>query len=587
MPLVNIMPPPGIIKDVPEYTAGPHWVDTDKVRFRDGFPEVIGGWSKLVSTTLTGVCRSAHAWTQLDGTPNMSFGTQNYLYVYEGGTVYDITPLRVTDAALANNPLATVNLSTTVTVTHTSHGAVTGDRAIFSGAATFNNVTIDGQYTITKVDDNSYTITSATAANATGSGGGAAVLVDYTLVSGLANTTLGYGFGAGTWNNGTWNTARSTSTVTLDLHMWSMDNWGEDLVAAVREGGVYVWDSSVGTGTRAAIITNAPSKVGLVAVSGQDRHLIAFGAHDGTAYDPMLIRWSSQEDYTIWTASDTNTAGDIRLAQGSEIRAVAKSRGETLILTDSDIYGMRYIGPPFTFSIQHIGNGCGIVGPNALAAYMGKVYWMSTDAFYVFDGTQRIVECPVQNLVFDNLDYLQKDKVVAGLNKEFNEIWWFYQTTASSEIDRYVIYNILDNVWSVGALERTAWEPRGVFTLPIAADSSGNIWYQEVGNSADGAAISAYAETGEFEVGEGDRLMFLDRAIPDMSGTGTVQLTIKTRKYPNSGETSKGPYNANTGTTKIGFRARGRQFAFRWAANVSNFWRLGKWRARVRPDGGR
>lgn len=581
------MPPPGITKDIPEYTAGPRWVDTDKVRFRDGFPEVIGGWSKLVSTTLDGVCRASHSWTQLDGTPNMAFGTQCYLYVYEGGTIYDITPFRTIDAALANNPFATVNLSTTVTVTHTSHGAVTDDRVVFSGAAAVNGITLSGEYTLTKVNDNSYTVTAGNAATGTGSGGGAAVLADYTVNCGLANTTLGYGYGAGTWNNSTWNTARSTSTVTLDLHIWSMDNWGEDLIAAVREGGVYVWDSSGGTSARAAAMSGAPASVGLIAVSGQDRHVIAFGAYDGSAYDPMLVRWSDQEAYTTWTATDTNSAGSIRLAQGSEIRAYAKSRGEILILTDTDIYGMRYAGPPFTFAIEHIGNGCGIVGPNALAAYMGKVFWMSTDAFYVFDGTQRIIECPVQDHIFSNLDYLQKDKVVAGINKEFNEIWWFYQTTASTEIDRYVIYNIVDETWAVGTLERTSWEPRATFTLPIATDASGNIWYHEVGNAGDGSAISAYAETGEFQIGEGDKLTFLDRAIPDMSGAGTVQLTVKTRKYPNATEVSKGPYNASTSTEKIGFRARGRQFAFRWAANVTNFWRLGKWRARIRADGGR
>ncbi len=595
--LVKITAPPGIVTEVTDYTAGPRWVDCDKIRFRYEFPEVIGGYSKLSitgSTTISGVPRSMHGWRELDGLQNLAIGTATNLYTAQGGSLYDITPLRTDDAALGADPFATTNTSTTVTVTHTSHGAFNGDTVIFSGATATGGIPaaeLNAEHTLTYVDANSYTITVTTAATSGVSGGGGSVTADYLINRGETIATYSYGWGSSTWGLSTWGTARTTSNLSLYPRIWSMDNWGEDLVCTPGESDetIYLWDSSVGTGARASVIANAPTEVNQILVS-ESRHLVALGSHDGSAYDPMLIRWSDQEDYNTWTASATNTAGDKLLNTGNQIMAAKKARGHILVLTDTAAWSMQYIGPPFTFGFQQVGDECGAIGPEALATIDNLGFWMGDDNFYIFDGTTKAIPCPVANHVFDNFNRVIGRNTQAMTLKEFNEVWWFYPSAAASELDRYVIYNYKDNTWAIGTLERTAGIDRSIFSHPIWADASGNLFYHEYGASADGAALAAYLETGAFEVGQGDTLSFMDRILPDttLNANKEIKVTVYTRRYPNSSDIAKGPYTVTPSTTKTSLRARGRQFRFRFEnTDVDNPWKLGVWRADIQPDGKR
>lgn len=591
MRYVRLKIPPGVFTHPTDYANAPHWTDADKVRFHQGWPHTIGGWEQNSTDTFSGICRNLHVWQEIDGTKNLAVGTHTYLYVNQGGTHYDITPLRTTDAALGNNPLATTDGSAVVTVTHTSHGAITGDRAIFSGASTFNNVTIDGEYTLTKVDDNSYTVTAATTANATGSGGGAAVLVDYTINVGRQNSTTGLGWGAGPWGDSTWGTPRATTSILFDARTWSLDNWGEDLVAAPYEGGVYQWDSSVGTGTRAAILSNAPTQVGLIMVTGEDRHLAAFGAHDGSAYDPLLVAWSDQDDNNTWTPASSNTAGSLRLPSGSRIIAVKRALSRVLIWTDTVMYAMQFIGPPDTFGFSELAGSVPPVSPNAVAVATDAVYWMSDGQFLIYDGAVRVIPCPIIDLIFDNINKTQFRKCFAVPNRAYSEIWFFYQTNAGSEINRYAIYNTLDGSWSPGALARTAWVDSGIFTDPKAAGSDSYIYIQESGSDADGSTMSPYIETGPMELGgdgsdlgPGDLFVFVDRLIPDMQGDGEIDVTLYSKNAPGAAsEVTKGPYTITDTTEAVDLRLAGRQFRMRFASDDLNSWHLGTFRFRVRP----
>lgn len=590
--LVKTTAAPGFVTETSNYTSGPTWVDGDKVRFRYGYPQKIGGWTKYIeSTVIGGTARNIHAWRELDGQRDLAVGTECYLNLVQGGTISDITPIRAT-GTLGSDPFTTVISTSTVTVSHTSHGMVTNDRAIFSGAATFNGVTVDGTYTVTKVDDDNYTITVTDTASASGSGGGASVSYSYTINCGVADATYSYGWGTGTYGSSTYGTARTTSTTTLDLHLWSLDNWGEDLIAGVRNGGLYVWDSSSGVGTRATLIANAPSQIGLSMVSTPDRHAVVFGSHDGSAYDPLRVAWSDQEDYDTWTAAADNTAGSQRLAAGNKIVSAKKAKNQIMVWTDTDLYGMQFIGPPYTFGFQHLGTNCGALGPNAAVTYESWSFWMGCNNFYIYDGTIKVIDCPVRNYVFNDMNSVQQDKIFAGLNKEFNEVWWFYPSAASTEPDRYVIYNYKDNNWAYGTLNRSVWLDRGIWQYPIAIDHTNDtFYYHEFGSDAEEAAMSAYIETGSFEPGEGDTLSLMQRLIPDTEMTDsdyTMKVTVYSRRYPNSSDITKGPFSTTSATEKVSMRARGREYRFRYESDdLGNDWKLGTWRADIRPDGRR
>tara|TARA_R110000744_G_scaffold11669_3_gene35365 strand:+ start:526 stop:2316 length:1791 start_codon:yes stop_codon:yes gene_type:complete len=595
--LVKITAPPGIVTEVTDYTAGPRWIGCDKIRFRYSFPEVIGGYSKLTiegTTTVTGAPRTMKAWRELDGLQNLAVGTATNLYLFQGSIAYNITPLRSDDASLGTNAFAVANTSTTVTVTHSSHGAKNGDIVIFAGATTTAGVPageLNAEHVITYVNANSYTITVTTAGTSTAAGGGTSITADYLINIGEEFATYGYGWGAATWGLSTWGTTRTTSQISLYSRIWSLDNWGEDLICTPGNGDetAYIWDSSAGTSTRPVAISNAPTKVNHLLVS-ESRHLVALGAHDGTAYDPMLIRWSSQEDNTAWTASATNTAGDKLLNTGNEIIAAKKARGHIIVLTDTAAWSMQYIGPPFTFGFQQIGDTCGGIGPQALATIDNLGFWMGDDNFYVFDGSTKAIPCPIANHIFDDFNRVSGRNVQAFTLKEFNEVWWHYPSADSQELDRYAIFNYKDNTWAFGTMERTAGIDRGTYSDPIWADASGNLYSHEKGLTADGGVLAAYLETGAFEVGQGDTLSYLDRLIPDttLNSGRTVKATVYTRRYPNSSDITKGTYSVNSDTTKVSLRARGRQFRFRFENDdINNPWKLGVWRADIQPDGKR
>jgi len=597
--------PPGVSRNDLTYTTGPRWHNSDKIRFHYGLPQRIGGWEHFDSTQLTGAARNLHQWRALDGFRLLSIGTTSHFYTYQGGTLSDVTPLRAATVSMPTDPYTTGAVgSTTVTVTNTSHGAVTAARYVHTSAdAVGDGITItqNQEYYITKVDDNSFTITATTGTASSGSTafGGGSVTGDYTINPGKTNAILGYGWGASTYSGSTFGTARTTSNVTLDPRIWTSDNWGEDLLASYTPNGkLYLFDESSPT-ARMTEVSNAPSQVDLVLISEPDRHAVAFGAHDGSNYDPLLIRWSDQEDYTTWTASATNTAGSQRLGSGNRIVAAKEARGQIYVWTDTTMYAMQYVGPPFTFGFQSLGKNEGPLGPHAAIVYNDIAYWKSDRGFYAYDGSIRLIECPVEDYIFDNLDSEQSQKAFAGACNDYNELWFFYQTKTATndEIDRYAIYSILDGSWALGTLERTAWTDHGVWKSPLAVGQDNYIYEHELttGVDANGSPLAAYVESGSFELGSndqeqgpGDRLVYLDRLIPDIDTSGTVKFTLYTKRYPNGAETTKGPYSITDSTNKVDLRARGRTFRVRFENDdLGNAWRLGHNRVRMRSHGRR
>jgi|TARA_R110002020_G_scaffold102221_1_gene240235 hypothetical protein len=616
MPLQTLNIKPGIVTDVDEYTAakvGPYWIDSDKIRFVNGLPQKIGGWSKESATPTTatsstnlsaGKVRRILNWRLVDGTDVTALGSDRQLLILLGGTYYDITPLRTTAATLGANPITTSSGSSTVTVTHTSHGADTGEIVSFSGAAAVNGVTLSGAYELTKVDTNSYTVVDSATASGSGSGGGSSVVASYLIgyTEGMLEPTaaLALGWGTGTWGLSTWGTARSSSSVTLELSQWSFDLWGEDLVATVHNYKTYVWDASAGVAVRAAVIDEAEiTKSRFTTVSFPDRHLVAHGTYNtGTsAQDNMLVRWSDQEDYTQFTASTTNTAGSQRLQVGTKIMSAVPTREATFIGTDEAMYEMQFVGAPFIFSFRLLGTGCGPIAQNSMVNESGVVYWMGRSNFFVYDGQIKELPCPVQYHIFDDLNQQQQQKIFGAINRKFQEVIWFYcsDDAADDEPDKYVTYNFETGVWTIGSLQRTAWHDQfGVRLVPYAIDKSGYLYNQETGTDADGSAMTSYIESSAIEFDsqqapDGTNLFMIDKFIPAGTITGSLDLTVKSKKYPqDASEVSKGPFTISPTTTKVSLRAKGRQMKVRFSSDATgDNWELGTFRFNLRPDGQR
>ena len=612
MPLTGIDFKPGIVKDITEYSAGkvgPYWIDGDKVRFVNGLPEKIGGWVQETTTpttitssaTLTaGKCRAMVNWRALSGTDYTAFATEKQLLILLDGQFYDITPLRATNS-LGSNPIATTDGSTTVVITDSSHGAVAEEIVTFSGATEVNNVTISGSYQITEVvNSNSYKITSATTADGTGSGGGSSVVAKHLigksegLLNASASTALGWG--TATWGLSTWGTARSSSSVTLELTIWSLGLWGEDLIATINNAKSYYWDTSSGTGTRAAVISNAPTTNRFSIISFPDRHLVSMGSYDSgaSAQDPMLIAWSDQGAYNTWTVSASTTAGSQRLQVGTKIMSAVGTREEIFIGTDEAMYGMAFVGPPFTFAFRLLGTNCGPISQRSMVNESGTVYWMAKNNFFVFDGQVKELPSPVQFYLFDDMNAQQVQKIFGALNRKFKEIMWFYVSDDSSdeEPDKYVSYNYEENVWSIGSMDRTNWSDSfGVREVPYATDQDGKLYNQETGTDAAGSALSAHIESSpvELNVGEGPdgtNLFMIDKIIPDATVSGNLSVSLKSKKYPNGTEVTKGPFTITQSTTKLSCRAKGRQIKIRFANSATgDDWSLGRFRVNLRADG--
>jgi hypothetical protein len=627
MPLTKLTFQPGINKEMTDLMDKGGWADGNLVRFRKGLPEKIGGWTKNTSNTFLGACRALLAWVSLSSTRFLGLGTNLKYYIKEGSNFDDITPIRSTTAA-GDVTFSAVDGDATITVSDTAHGAVANDFVTYSGAVSLGgNITatvLNQEYQIaTIIDADSYTIEakdtdgSTVTANASDTGnGGSSTVGAYQINTGLNVYVPSTGWGVGTWGSSSWGSATAASFAN-QLRLWSHDAFGEDLIINPRAGGIYYWDTSSGVTTRAVNITslsgsNLAPTVGLqTIVSDIDRHVIVLGADPivGSArtgsVDPLLIAFSSQESVTDWEPTATNTAGDIRLSSGSQIVGGLRARQEILIWTDTSLYSMQFIGAPFTFGVNLINENVGMISPNGAINAPDGIYWMARDGFYKYTGSVQRVSCSVLNYVLDDLNTTQSFKIFSFSNKEFNEVGWFYCSGSSNDIDRYVTYNYLENVWSIGELSRTAWLDEGIFNNPLATHGSENssiLYNQEDGSDADGSPMdNVFIESGDIDIDEGNQFGFISRIIPDVKffgstpTTGQINYVLKTRNYPGESLTVNSTNNVTSTTDQNFVRARARQMVFRVQSDddadvgvrTGFKWRLGANRFDIRTDGRR
>ena len=608
MPLTNFTIKPGINKEVTDYTGQGQWVDSDNVRFFNGLPQKIKGWDKFVNTTIVGVVRDQHGWIALDGTRYDAFGTDRKLYVYEEGAVYDITPIRDTEAL--TDPFTT-NGTATVLVTDTGHGCEAGSFVTFDSFSTIDGLDMNQEFEVTSVVNTSaYTVTHTSTASGSTVGGGGTGNAEYQINPGPSFSTAAYGWGTDGYGLGGWGEPSTVSNVTLEARQWSLDNFGEDLIATQLNGGTYRWDTSSGTSTRAAIVANAPTTSRLSLVSTPDRHLVLLGTENtiGTpsSQDDLLIRFSDQENINEYQPTAENTAGSLRIADGSRIMAAERSRGQILLWTDTSLHSLQYIGPPFTFGLRQLGQNCGIIGQHGGIDLNGISYWMSQDSFYLFDGSVKKLPCSVEQFVFNNINQTASENAFAGHNGEFNEIIWFYARTGSDQINAVVVYNYLEGTWWTGTLARTSWIDRETYDNPIGTEYLGDttannetilgltagatqIYVHEQGDDADGEAMNAYLKSGAVQIGQGDDFSFVSKLIPDVQNqSGTLNLDFEFLRYPNDANAVTKSTSFTSGTEKVDLRGRGRQFTANIVSNTTGTaWRLGTMRFDIQPDGRR
>ena len=702
MPLQKILFKPGVNKENTRYTTEGGWYEADKVRFRQGNPEVIGGWQPFSAAYFQGICRSLWNWVTLGGDNLVGVGTNLKFYINQGGLYYDITPLRETVSL--SNPFNTTNASTTVLVTDTSHGCVTGDFVTFTGASAVGGLTIDGEFQVTVLTANTYNITATSQATSTAGPGGGTVTAVYQINVGPAIPVPLVGWGAGAWGSpppvappstvGTWGYGLTSTSA---LRLWNQINYGQDLVYGPRTGGIYYWEANDGVNTRGVLLnslggtvtfTNAsptvvtstilytegaalqfsggslptgvsaattyyvfqvngltfnlldgagnevntsssgsgsvslivdvPTVQNNMTVSDTSRFVIAFGCNDynSNILDPMLIRWSAQDDIYNWTPDPTNQAGFIRISHGSEIVATVQTRQEIVMFTDSAIYSLQYLGPPYVWVPQLLGDNISIMSPNSAVIASGIVYWMGVDKFYVYDGRVQTLNCDLRRFVFGDLNQEQSLQVFAGTNEGFNEVWWFYCSANSTAIDRYVIYNYTEKIWYYGTMSRTAWLDSGLQPYPIAANYvtatlTGNLINHETGLNDDTTgtpvAIDAYISSSEFDIGDGHNFGFVWRVLPDLTfenATSTpagalpsVAMTLQGLANSGSGVTSTASQPVSKSSTyviteqftgQIYTRMRGRQMIFKISSNqINTTWQLGAPRIDIRADGRR
>ena len=700
MPLQKVLFKPGVNRENTRYTTEGGWYECDKVRFRQGTPEVIGGWQQISGYTYNGVCRSLWNWVTLSNFNLVGVGTNTKFYIEQGGYYNDVTPIRAT-STINNNPFA-LAASTTVTVTDTAHGATTGSFVTFSGAVDIGgsgtNVTaavLNQQFQLTVIDGNTYTITISVTPNATalaGSpGGGASVVAAYQVNAGTAYAIPLTGWGAGTWGAGAWGVGGTSAT---SIQLWNQINYGEDLIYGPRGGNIYYWNatdgvttrgvalntlggtvtftnasptvvtstieytegaalqfnattsmptgvtagvtyyafnvdgltfnlldsagavvntSSTGTGVYVSNIVDAPVVQNNLTVSDSSRFVIVFGTNDygQSTIDPMLIRWSGQNDPYNWTPDPTNQAGFARLSHGSQIITTVQTRQEIVVFTDSSVYSLQYLGPPYVWAPQLLGDNISIISPNAAVIASGIVYWMGVDKFYMYDGRVQTLNCDLRRFVFQDLNQGQSLQVCCGTNEGFNEVWWFYPSTNSTQNDKYVIYNYFEKIWYYGTIGRTAWLDSGLRDYPIGATYSYNLVNHEQGlnngQTTDVTAISAYISSSEFDIGDGHNFGFIWRVLPDLTfedsvsdtqgNPASVTMTLYGLANSGSGVTSTATQPVSKSSTyviteqftgMIFTRLRGRQMIFKISSNqIGTAWQLGAPRIDIRPDGRR
>jgi hypothetical protein len=696
MPLTKLQFRPGINREITSYSNEGGWFDCDKVRFRYGFPEKIGGWLRLSATTFLGTCRALHPWVALDGSRYLGVGTHLKYYINEGGGYSDITPIRDTTAAGdvtfvaaantlsagisavqtiipltsstgfppsgliqigseqiryatvtgndlegvtrgVNGTIPAAHLSAaavdcaTLTVSDTAHGALDNDFVTFSGAVSLGSqitaAILNQEYQIVSiVDVDSYLIEARAVASipsiTTSSGlnptpvfadssdsgtGGASVVGAYQINTGLDTTITGNGWGAGTWGRSTWGSGASLLVSGSQLRIWSHDNFGEDLLYNVRDGGIYYWDKSSGTTARGVALSSlsgassTPTIAKQIMVSDTDRHVIAFGCDSEASpgvQDPLLIRFSSQESLTDWAAQATNTAGELRLGSGSQIVTAAETRQQILVFTDTSLYAMQYLGPPFTFGVQLISENITMGGPLTAMAVDDQVFWMGLSEFYVYNGAVQRLPCSVRDYVFEDMNLAQMEKVTAGLNSENSEIWWFYPSAASDENDRYVIYNYMEQAWYYGTLARTAWLDRGIEEFPIAAAPDHYLYNHEFGfddgSTSPASAINAFVSSSPLDLADGQQFTFVRRLLPDVSFRNSsapvpsIDITTRVRNFTGASFLSTTTSEIGAATDQVHLRLRGRQVSIEVASDETGVaWRLGSLRYDLQPDGRR
>ena len=716
MPITKLKFKPGIISDITSYSNEGGFVDGDKVRFRFGFPEKFGGWTKYSLNTYQGSARRLHNWVALDGSDFLGVGTHLKYYIEEGQTFNDITPIRNTTSS-GDVTFAATNGSTTITVTDPAHGANENDFVTFSGAATLGGTItatiLNAEFQVVSlISSNSYTITSSVAANSSDTGnGGSSVVGAYQINTGLDTTVGGTGWGAGQWSGTTsgalatqlnealddsetaidvdsstgivatdtilieeelitvgtlssntlgtgggpstrgvsgttaathadntlvrlavgnansandfvgWGNAASVTVPGAQIRLWSHDNFGEDIIINPRDSGIFYWDKTNGLGNRAIELsatgtysgeTSVPTVAKQVLVSDQDRHVIVFGcdglganssATQGSGVqDPLLIRFSSQENPVDFFPTATNTAGDLRLGGGSTFVQAVETKQQILVFTNKTLHAMKFIGPPFTFGLQELSKNITIMSPASAIAIEDSVFWMGVDTFYLYSGGQTLqLPCTVKDKIFLDFNFEERDKVHAGVNSEFSEILWFYPTSSSTEIDAYVAYNYIEKVWYYGTLARQAWLDRGIRTLPIATGGQ-YLYNHEVGFDDDGSAMTSFIESAPIDIGDGDKFVFLKRVIPDITFDGStsvnpdVSFTMKAKNFPGSNfnETTEGATQRSATspveqfTEKLDYRLRGRSFALRIdSTSLGTKYKLGTPRVDIRQDGRR
>ncbi len=626
MPLQKFLFNPGINKQGTSYTAEGGWFDGNLVRFRKGFAEKIGGWEKYISVSYEGTGRKLHAWVDLDGTKLLGLGTRYKLYIQEGSSYNDVTPIRRTSAAGAATFAAT-NGSSTLTVTDSSNGSNVGDFVTYTDAVSLGgNITatvLNQEYQIQSVPtSNTYTIIAkdtngdAVTANSSDTGnGGSSTVAAYQITTGLDVFVDGTGWGVGGWGTGTW-VSTSSLTDANQLRLWSMDNFGEDLLSNPRAGSVYYWDKSDGLNTRSVALSSltgsnlAPTKGLQVIVSDIDRHAIVLGAdpiENGVRsgqIDPLLVAFSDQENIFDWEPTSTNTAGSLRCSAGSEIIGAVRARQETLIWTDVALYSLQFIGPPLTFGLNLVNEGVSLIGPNAIVNSPSGIFWMDRKGFYTYNGSVAPVPCTVHAYVFDDFEEGQAFQVFGILNKQFDEVGWFYCSSGQTVIDRYVFFNYVENTWSIGQLSRTAWLDEGIFSQPIAAGKYSDTPYlysHEVGYNNDGQPMdNVYVQSADFDIGDGEEFQFIKRFIPDVKfqGSGsdqTINVQIKTRNYPGNSFTTDQTTSFTSTTSKRDMRARARQAVIRGESEedgtsverIDVGFRIGGTRLDIQPNGSR
>jgi hypothetical protein len=607
---------PGVNRESTSYAAEGTWYICDKVRFRSRKPEKIGGWTPLSANTFLGTARTMWSWTTNAGYNNVGIGTHLKYYVENNGSYYDITPIR-SSPTLGTNPFTT-NGTTTVTVNHTAHGAITGDFVTFSGAVGFNGLTagdLNKEFQVTYVNANQYTIVVSTTPSGSGAGGGAAVVAAYQINTGTQLAVQSFGWGAGGWGSSSWGLGASTGVAT-PLRLWNAHNYGQNLVYGPRGGALYYWDASVlpaNYSNRGVLVsslagaTDVPLFQNELLVSDTSRFVLVFGTNEigSSTIDPLLIRWSDQENIQKWTPAITNQAGGVRLSSGSKIVSAISTKQEVVVFTDSAVYSMQYVGPPYVWNLSQSADNVSVMSPHSMAVANNIVYWMGLDKFYMYSGRVETLPCSLRQYVFTDINIDQRDQVICGTNEGFTEIWWFYCSSGNvtATPDRYVVFNHLDRAWYYGTMQRTAWLDSGLRQWPMGIQSN-RILYHENGTddntTGTPVAMNSYIESADFDIDDGDKMTFCWRMIPDLTFNGStvtdpdVTVVVKPRDFSGVNYKPEAPEAVIRSvqapveqyTKQVFLRFRGRQMAFRIENNsIGTQWQLGNPRIDIRSDG--